>query len=102
MPDGSDRWTILAGTVATGEAITLHESWVPAGTPSLPLHTIAHSQLIFVLEGTLEYLHDGVSDRAEAGSVIYVPFGTTDLVKNIGAGVARYFVMHIGGDTRKA
>lgn len=102
MPDGSDRWQILAGTFATGEAVTLHESWVPAGTPALPLHKIAHTQLIIVVEGTLEFLHDGVTDRAEAGSVIYVAYGTNDLVKNVGAGVARYFVMHVGGDTKKA
>jgi quercetin dioxygenase-like cupin family protein len=57
--------------------------------------------LIVVQEGTLEFQHDGVAERAGAGSIIYVALGTLHAVKNIGDGPAKYVVIQIGGDTKK-
>jgi quercetin dioxygenase-like cupin family protein len=54
-----------------------------------------------VEEGTLEYTQDGKTERAGAGSIIYVALGTLHAVKNVGDGPARYVVIQIGGDTRK-
>jgi quercetin dioxygenase-like cupin family protein len=91
----------FTGTLATGEAVGVHESMQPAGTPPNPAHRIQHSEVIVVQEGTLEFLHDGKTERANAGSIIYVAFGTLHQVKNVGDGPAKYVVIQIGGDTRK-
>jgi quercetin dioxygenase-like cupin family protein len=101
MPNGSSRWEALNGTLATGEALSLHVSTVPTGTPGAPLHRIEHSELIVVIAGTLEFLHGDAVERAPAGSVIYVAYGTLHAVRNAGEGEARYAVLQMGGDTTK-
>ncbi len=98
---GAERWAVLDGTFATGEAVSMHESVVPARTPKPAAHKIAHSELIVVAEGVLSFEHDGVVDRAQAGSVIYVAYGTNHLVWNAGEDTVRYFVLQVGGDTKK-
>jgi quercetin dioxygenase-like cupin family protein len=99
--NGSVRHNAFSGTLATGEAISAHESMQPAGTAPGPAHRIQHSELIVVEEGTLEYTHDGKTDRAGAGSIIYVALGTLHSVRNVGDGPAKYVVFQIGGDTGK-
>jgi len=100
-PNGAVSRSVFSGTLATGEAIAAHESMQPAGTVSNPLHRIQHSELIVVEEGTLEYTHDGKTERAGAGSIIYVALGTLHSVRNVGDGPAKYVVIQIGGDTKK-
>jgi quercetin dioxygenase-like cupin family protein len=99
--NGAVGRNVVRGTLATGEAIAVHESTQPAGAPPNPAHRIQHSELIVVQEGTLEFIHDGKTERANAGSIIYVAFGTLHQVKNVGDGLAKYVVIQIGGDTRK-
>ena len=100
-PNGAVSRSAFNGTLATGEAVAAHESMQPAGTAPNPAHRIQHSELIVVEEGTLEYTHDGKAERAGAGSIIYVAFGTLHQLKNVGDGPATYVVIQIGGDTRK-
>jgi mannose-6-phosphate isomerase-like protein (cupin superfamily) len=92
---------VMAGTLATGESVSVHETLQPAGTKPNPAHRIEHSELIVVEEGTLAFEHDGKTEKADAGSVIYVALGTLHAVKNIGDVPARYVVIQIGGDTNK-
>ncbi|MGO8933829.1 MAG: cupin domain-containing protein [Terracidiphilus sp.] len=99
--NGAVSRSAFNGTLATGEAVAAHESMQPAGTAPNPAHRIQHSELIVVEEGTLEYTHDGKTERAGAGSIIYVAFGTLHQLKNVGDGPATYVVIQIGGDTRK-
>ena len=66
-----------------------------------PAHRIQHSELILVEEGTLDYTHDGKTERAGAGSIIYVALGTLHAVRNVGDGTAKYVVIQIGGDLGK-
>ncbi len=91
----------FTGTLATGEAISVHETMQPAGTAPNPAHRIQHSELILVEEGTLDYTHDGKTERANAGSIIYVALGTLHSVRNVGDAPAKYAVIQIGGDTGK-
>jgi quercetin dioxygenase-like cupin family protein len=100
MPNGGESWNILHGTLATGETIAIHESQQPAGTPPNPPHQIRHSEFIFVREGTLEFQHDGKSERVSAGGVIFVAYNTLHTARNVGDGPAAYFVIAIGGDTK--
>ena len=52
-------------------------------------------------QGTLEFQHDGKTERAAAGSIIYVAYGTLHALKNVGDCPAKYIVIQIGGDTKK-
>jgi XRE family transcriptional regulator, regulator of sulfur utilization len=100
MPNGGKSWNILHGTLATGETIAIHESQQPAGTPSNPPHQIGHSEFIFVRQGTLEFQHEGKSERVSAGGVIFVAYNTLHSARNVGDGPATYCVIAIGGDTK--
>lgn len=100
-PSGSVGRSAFRGTLATGESVAVHETMQPAGTPPNPAHRIQHSEIIVVQEGTLDFEHDGKTERANAGSIIYVALGTLHAVKNVGDGPAKYIVVQIGGDTKK-
>jgi len=99
--NGAVSRSVFTGSLATGEAVAVHETTQPAGTiPNAP-HRIQHSEVIVVREGTIEFDHDGKAERAGPGSVVYVAFGTLHSVKNVGDGPASYVVVQIGGDTKK-
>lgn len=99
--NGSSGRNILAGRLPTGEEISLHESVQPAGTTPNPAHRIHHTEIICLREGSLEFTHDGVTERAEAGDVLFVALNTLHGVRNVGNGPAAYFVLAIGGDTNR-
>lgn len=100
-PNGATSRYAFAGTLATGEAVVVHETEQPPGTAPNPPHRIHHSEVIVVREGTLEFHHDGKVERAGPGSIIYVAYGTLHSVKNVGDGPARYVVVQIGVDPKK-
>jgi quercetin dioxygenase-like cupin family protein len=97
VANGNTRKGVLKGKLATGETISMHESWSPVGAQVTP-HKILHSELVIVMEGTLEYEHEGKFEKAEAGDVIYVAYGTTHALRNGGTGVVRFMVVAVGGD----
>jgi len=51
-----------------------------------PKHTHPGEELIYVIEGTLEYQIDGKPSTVKAGDVLFVPARTVHSVKNIGSG----------------
>ena len=63
MANGGQSRDIVHGTLQTGEVVGIHESTQPAGTKPNPLHTIQHSELILVREGTLAFVHDGLRKK---------------------------------------
>lgn len=99
--NGSESRNFFSGTLATGEAVAVHESVQPAGTKPPALHAIHHSELIVIEEGVVEYHHDGQVERAGPGSILYVKIGTEHFVANVGDGPAKYAVIQIGGDVKK-
>ncbi len=99
--NGGESRDVLHGTLKTGEAVALHESMQPGGATPVPLHPIQHSELIMVQEGTLAFEHDGKEEKVGPGGVIYVASGTIHRLKNVGDGPAKYFVVQVGGDTKK-
>jgi len=101
LANGGESRDLVEGVLKTGEAVSIHESMQPEGAAPNPAHAIAHSEFIVVQEGTLEYSHDGKSEIAGPGSVIYVAYGTLHQVKNIGKGPVKYAVISIGGDTKQ-
>jgi len=98
MANGGESRGIVQGVLATGESVALHESMLPVGSVPNPAHRIEHSEFIVVREGTLEYEHDGKSEKVGPGGVIYVAFGTLHRVRNAGDVPAKYVVVAIGGD----
>ena len=101
MANGGQSRDILHDALATGEPVSIHESTQPVGAKPNPPHTIQHSEFILVREGTLLFEHDGVSEQAGPGSVIYVAYETMHTVRNVGNTPAKYAVIAIGGDQKK-
>jgi mannose-6-phosphate isomerase-like protein (cupin superfamily) len=100
MANGGESRDVLRGTLTTGETIGVHESTQPAGmAPNAP-HTIQHTEVMVVVEGTLAFEHDGRSEKVGPGGVIFVASGTLHTVRNVGEGTAKYCVVQMGGDTK--
>jgi mannose-6-phosphate isomerase-like protein (cupin superfamily) len=100
MANGGESRDVLRGTLTTGETVSVHESQQPAGTKPNAPHTIQHTELIVVIEGTLAFEHEGKSEKVGPGGVILVAFGTLHTVRNVGEGTAKYCVIQMGGDTK--
>ncbi|MGI4757636.1 MAG: cupin domain-containing protein [Janthinobacterium lividum] len=100
MANGGESRSIVRATLATGEAVSVHESTQIAGTTPNSPHTIQHSEFILMREGTLAFEHDGISEQAGPGSIIYVAYGTLHTVRNVGTVAATYTVIAIGGDQK--
>jgi quercetin dioxygenase-like cupin family protein len=101
MANGGVSRDVLRGTLASGEAIAVHESEQPAGmVPNKP-HPIQHAEVMVVIEGTLAFEHDGKSEKVGPGGVIFIASGTVHTVRNVGEGTARYCVLAVGGDVKK-
>ncbi len=100
MANGGVSRDVLRGTLTTGEAVAVHESEQPAGmAPNTP-HTIQHTEVMVVVEGTVAFEHDGKSEKVGPGGVIFIASGTLHTVRNAGEGTARYCVVQVGGDTK--
>ena len=101
MANGGESRDVLRGTLPSGEVINVHESSQPAGMQPNPAHTINHTEVIVVIQGTLAFEHDGKTEKVGPGGVLYVASGTLHSVQNVGDDTAKYCVVAIGGDTRK-
>ncbi len=101
MANGGESRDVVRGALATGEAVSVHESMLAAGIPPNPQHKIQHSEFIMVQEGTVEFEHGDKAEKMGPGSVIYVALGTMHTLKNVGDVPAKYFVIAIGGDVKK-
>jgi quercetin dioxygenase-like cupin family protein len=51
-----------------------------------PRHTHPGEEIIYVIEGLLEYEIDGKPAKVKAGDVLFVPAGTIHSAKNVGSG----------------
>jgi mannose-6-phosphate isomerase-like protein (cupin superfamily) len=100
-PTGTESRSVPGFTLTTGETVGMHESVQPAGAAPVALHAIHHSELILIQEGSVLFEHDGKQEKAGPGDMVYVADGTTHRMTNVGTGPAKYFVVQIGGDTKK-
>ncbi len=84
-----DTYTFKAVSEDTGGPLVLLDALVPPrGGPS-PHINHAEDELFWLLEGELEFLTDGRTFVANAGSFVYVPNGTTHRFKNVGTRTTR-------------
>ena len=99
-PSGQLVGALPSGIFATGEAVKMHLSEVPAGTPKVEPHVIKHTELVALFDGTVSFEHDGVVEEAKPGAMIYVAYGTNHRIWNSGPTMAKYCVIQIGGDAK--
>jgi mannose-6-phosphate isomerase-like protein (cupin superfamily) len=91
---------ILSGSLHDGFHVSLHESDLgPNSIPHEP-HRHEHEEMVFVLEGTLEFTVNGKPTRAGAGSVLFA--GSNDMhgIRNPDTVHAKYFVLALGPENR--
>jgi len=61
----------------------------------VPRHTHPGEEIIYVIEGTLEYEIDGKPVKVKAGDVLFVPAGVVHTAKNIGTGNAAELATYV-------
>jgi quercetin dioxygenase-like cupin family protein len=59
------------------------------------MHTHPGEEIIYVIEGTLEYEIGGKVTRVKAGDVLFVPARTAHTTKNIGSGNAAELATYV-------
>jgi quercetin dioxygenase-like cupin family protein len=59
-------------------------------------HNHPGEEIVYVIEGVFEYLLEGQEAVIlKAGDVLFIPYGTPHLVKNIGSGIAKELATYI-------
>jgi mannose-6-phosphate isomerase-like protein (cupin superfamily) len=92
----SEMRPILKGRLATGEAIEVHETTLPAHGAPHPPHHHEHSEMWLIREGTLEINIAGKTESLGAGSAAFVRSNEVHGVKNLTDQPVTYFVVAVG------
>jgi quercetin dioxygenase-like cupin family protein len=94
---GGHMATFKATSEDTGGAYTITEDTFPpqVGPPPHIHHT--QEETFYVLEGEMEFITDGVTTRAAAGSLVRIPRGVLRDYKNVGSEPARVLVLFAPG-----
>ena len=85
-PPGSTRTDLQRHdlSISGREAIQLRVDFAPGG--SFPSHRHPGEEIIYVLQGTLEYQLEGQPPvRLDAGQVLFVPAGVFHSARNVGS-----------------
>ena len=105
VPSGEGRSLWVLGELVTykttsertGGAYSLFEVTTQPGRGVLPHVQHREDESFYVLKGEYEFLDDGGTTRAGAGSLIYVPRGNLHAHKNVGNEPARMLISQTPG-----
>jgi quercetin dioxygenase-like cupin family protein len=87
---------ILEGPIFEGCHISLHESDLAPHSRPHPPHRHRHEEMVFVVEGTLEFTINGKATRAGEGSVLFAGSNDEHGISNPESTHAKYFVLALG------
>jgi len=87
---------ILEGVIFEGCHISLHESDLGPHSMPHPPHRHRHEEVVFVVEGTLEFTINGKTTRAGEGSVLFAGSNDEHGIFNPESTHAKYFVLALG------
>jgi quercetin dioxygenase-like cupin family protein len=87
---------ILEGPIFEGCHISLHESDLAPHSRPHPPHRHRHEEMVFVVEGTLEFTINGKTTRAGEGSVLFAGSNDEHGISNPESTHAKYFVLALG------
>jgi XRE family transcriptional regulator, regulator of sulfur utilization len=88
----------FAGRNRSGFGIEMHETILAPGTETHPPHKHPHEEIVTVLEGAIEFYIEGKTEKAEAGSVVYIASNEMHNMRSVGTEPSRYYVVELRGD----
>jgi quercetin dioxygenase-like cupin family protein len=80
-------------SIAGWETLQARVDFAPGA--SFPAHKHPGEEIIYVLEGTIEYVVEGKPVTLKAGDVLFVPYGTVHAARNVGAGNAAELATYV-------
>ena len=89
---------ILDGMIFEGCHISLHESDLAPNSSPHPPHRHRHEEIVFVVDGTLEFAVNGKKTRAGEGSVLFAGSNDEHGIFNPASTHAKYFVLALGSE----
>ena len=88
-----ERRAVFDAPTATLDRFECHITTInPGESPHAP-HRHAEEELMILKEGTLEAMQNGVTNRVEAGGIIFQGSNEFHGARNIGSNAATYFVL---------
>jgi quercetin dioxygenase-like cupin family protein len=91
--------SILHGTLHNGFALEVHETELPPGGAPHPPHRHVHEEMFVVLEGSVDFMVNGVSTRLSPGSAGFAASNDLHGISNGSHANCRYAVFELGSDT---
>ena len=94
-PSGSTRTDLQRHDLSIPGWETLQARVDFAPGASFPNHRHPGEEIIYVLQGSIEYEVDGKPIRLKAGDVLFIPNGTAHAARNIGTGNAAELATYV-------
>lgn len=94
--NGSEQRRVMAGTLATGEFLEVHETMMPAGQSPHPSHAHPNSEIIFMQTGNAEYIDEhGTHIPVGPGDIFFSASNKLHGFVNTGSTPATYIVVSV-------